>query len=408
MSLNQNNESLQEIIAYLNNLTDVEAAAKGIQRAAGTATPADYGIGYGVVSVNCGFSPDAVYITYGVLANGGEYGLVQGAGSLPFEEGLENTSQFFSLYDKNDGGMVSFFGKRNENGFEVYTQLVTWSYEYTVSLEPFHYIAVKYVDGESNGVSLPTLANEGTAEDLMSGKQLIDADGNVVFGSYTPPIITTGETSTKLTSNNTTITFTGLTGEPTMFTIFPLGNITLGTTRYVTNVSYDGTTTHGVYGYRSGQSGTSYYSQSYFTWTYDNGTLTVKTSSTTNGGYFSSSVTYQLNYSTISPSIKKASGTFDVVNGDAVVDCGFMPDAIEIVSGSYNGFTSNFSATFMDNINLKYLAVYTENFGDWHNGYCYLQRTPTGFEITGCKWYTDDLDEWVVNDTLTYRAVKYT
>lgn len=405
MSLNQNNESLQEIIAYLNNLTDVEAAAKGIQRAAGTVTPAYTGYG-GYVNINCGFKPDIVYLTAGYNSEIEGATFYSSTASAFTEEGVTNIE---SIVVNRDGmSFVELYTNQYDEGFEVHALKRYYDWAYEIYLEPLHYIAVKYVDGETNGVSLPTLANEGTSEDLMSGKQLIDADGNVVFGSYTPPIITTGETSTKLTSNNTTITFTGLTGEPTMFTIFPLGNITLGTTRYVTNVSYDGTTTHGIYGYRSGQSGTSYYSQSYFTWTYSNGTLTVKTSSTTNGGYFSSSVTYQLNYSTVSPSIKKTSGTFDLVNGDAVVDCGFMPDAIEISCGSYNGFTSNFSATFMDNVNEKYLAVYTENFGDWHNGYCYLQRTPTGFEINGCKWYTDDLDEWVVSDTLTYRAVKYT
>ena len=80
------------------------------------------------------------------------------------------------------------------------------------------------------------------------------------------------------------------------FSTMSTGNITLGTTRYVTGVHYDGTTTHGTYGYRSSSSGTSYYSASYFTWTYSNGTLTVKTSSTTNGGYFYNGVTYQLSY----------------------------------------------------------------------------------------------------------------
>ena len=102
--------------------------------------------------------------------------------------------------------------------------------------------------------------------------------------------------SVKPSSNITSISFTGLTGQPKMFAIIPTGNITLGSTRYVTGVMYDGSKTHGTYGYRSGSSGTSYYSASYFTWTYSNGTLTVITNSSTNGGIFSSSVTYQLAY----------------------------------------------------------------------------------------------------------------
>lgn len=37
----------------------------------------------------------------------------------------------------------------------------------------------------SSGVELPTLTNEGSASDLLSGKQLIDADGNIVTGTMT-------------------------------------------------------------------------------------------------------------------------------------------------------------------------------------------------------------------------------
>ena len=108
--------------------------------------------------------------------------------------------------------------------------------------------------------------------------------------------VSIGTVSTKPSSNSTSISFNGLTAEPKMFAIVPTGNITLGSTRYVTGVMYDGSTTHGVYGYRQSSSATSYYSASYFTWTYSNGTLTVRTSSITNGGNFTSSATYQLIY----------------------------------------------------------------------------------------------------------------
>jgi hypothetical protein len=110
------------------------------------------------------------------------------------------------------------------------------------------------------------------------------------------PDVTIGSASTKPSSNATSISFTGLTARPKMFAISPTGNITLGSTRYVTSVMYDGSTTHGTYGYRSSSSSTSYYSGSYFTWTYSNGTLTVTTNSSTNGGNFTSSTTYKLAY----------------------------------------------------------------------------------------------------------------
>lgn len=150
--------------------------------------------------------------------------------------------------------------------------------------------------GGGGGTVLPTLTNPGTAADLAAGKQLIDANGNVVTGTMSVSSVTVKTASTKPSSNSTSISFTGLTASPKMFAIIPTGNITLGTTRYVTGVVYNGSTVQGTYGYRSGSSGTSYYSSSYFTMTYSSGTLTVKTSSSTNGGNFSSSVTYQLVY----------------------------------------------------------------------------------------------------------------
>lgn len=108
--------------------------------------------------------------------------------------------------------------------------------------------------------------------------------------------VSVGSASTKPSSNATSISFTGLKGQPKMFAISPTGNITLSSTRYVTSVMYDGDTTHGTYGYRQSSSATSYYSASYFTWTYSNGTLTVRTNSSTNGGNFTSSATYKLAY----------------------------------------------------------------------------------------------------------------
>lgn len=111
-----------------------------------------------------------------------------------------------------------------------------------------------------------------------------------------PEIVAPLTKTTKPSANSTSIAFTGLTKEPKMFAISPTSNITLGTTRYVTGVMYDGEKTCGTYGYRSGSSATSYYSESYFTWTYSNGTLTVKTNSSSNGGNFTSGTTYQLTY----------------------------------------------------------------------------------------------------------------
>lgn len=102
--------------------------------------------------------------------------------------------------------------------------------------------------------------------------------------------------TTVLDSGARTISFTGLDAEPKMFVIIPIGELTLSSIRYVTGVVYDGSLTHGRYGYHTTSSGKSYYSSSYFTWTYNNGTLTVNTSSSNNGGNFAGTYDYRLVY----------------------------------------------------------------------------------------------------------------
>ena len=52
----------------------------------------------------------------------------------------------------------------------------------------------------NNGVDLPTLTNEGSASDLLSGKQLIDSEGNIVEGT----IVT--KTASNLTASGATVT----------------------------------------------------------------------------------------------------------------------------------------------------------------------------------------------------------
>lgn len=104
---------------------------------------------------------------------------------------------------------------------------------------------------------------------------------------------TIGTVTATPSSNSTSISFTGLPGDPKLIFLVPVQAITLSSsTRYVTNVAYDGEYTSGTYSTNS----TAYYSESYFTVSYGNGALTVRTSSATNGGYFRSGIMYSLTY----------------------------------------------------------------------------------------------------------------
>lgn len=54
--------------------------------------------------------------------------------------------------------------------------------------------------GDSGGVVLPDLTNEGAASDLLSGKQLIDSNGNIVEGTIAT------KSASNLTANGATVT----------------------------------------------------------------------------------------------------------------------------------------------------------------------------------------------------------
>lgn len=98
-------------------------------------------------------------------------------------------------------------------------------------------------------------------------------------------------------SNATTISFTGLAKEPKSFSVMTGAQIALATTRYVTSVMANGTTTYAtmVYTNNTRSAGTCYYSTA-FTWSYNNGTLTVTSPSgaSNTGGYFKSGTAYRL------------------------------------------------------------------------------------------------------------------
>lgn len=88
-------------------------------------------------------------------------------------------------------------------------------------------------------VELPTLTNEGSASDLLSGKQLIDGEGNVVTGT----IITKGAaTYTPSTSNQTIAAGTYCSGVQTIEGDSNLvaGNIKNGVSIFGVAGSYEG------------------------------------------------------------------------------------------------------------------------------------------------------------------------
>lgn len=137
-----------------------------------------------------------------------------------------------------------------------------------------------------------------TAASLLAGFTAHGADGEAITGTASASGAHIAETTKSLTSNATSIAFTGLSAQPKAFMLIATTQITVSSTYYVSSVMSNGTDTYGAY-VRKGSGSSSayqYVSSSYFSWTYSNGTLTVKTQSSTYGGYFKSSVTYRLIY----------------------------------------------------------------------------------------------------------------
>ena len=105
-------------------------------------------------------------------------------------------------------------------------------------------------------------------------------------------------TITKLQlSNSVTITFEGLTKEPTAFAVIANSEVTFSTSRKILSVVADGTSVYAVTGYRSGSNGVAYITGSNVNWSYSKGTLTVNSDSINTAGYFYAPITYVLVYS---------------------------------------------------------------------------------------------------------------
>ena len=94
-----------------------------------------------------------------------------------------------------------------------------------------------------------------------------------------------------------TITFEGLTKEPTAFAVIANSEVTFSASRKILSVVADGTSVYAVTGQASGSKGVAYITGSNVSWSYSNGTLTVNSDSKDTAGYFYSPIEYVLVYS---------------------------------------------------------------------------------------------------------------
>ena len=160
-------------------------------------------------------------------------------------------------------------------------------------------MAVNRVD-YGNTTLIDLTSDTVTAEKLLSGYTAHGADGEQITGVAEELHIGTATTTNSSTSN-TSISFT-VQGEPKMFVLVNTGNITLSSGYYyISSIVYDGSAHNGTYGYYKSGGGSSRYvyaNSTYYSHTYSNGTLTVKSSASSRssaGGAFYNT-TYKLVY----------------------------------------------------------------------------------------------------------------
>lgn len=143
-----------------------------------------------------------------------------------------------------------------------------------------------------------------------------------------------GTAQTQVGSGATSVAFTGLTDEPDYFSVIFKSNFgTSSGYQRVMSVAYDGTNTYGV-AMDSGAKALSSWS-----YTYSNGTLTVSSQGTNNGGYFHQPGYYQLTYGIggtvepveieVEPLSVTTNGTYTAPTGKA-----YSPVTVNVSGGS--------------------------------------------------------------------------
>ena len=144
--------------------------------------------------------------------------------------------------------------------------------------------------------------------------------------------------------------------------------------------------------------------------TYCSGVQTIKGDSNLIASNIKSGVSiFGVNGTVQTSSVQTKSGTFRVSNGSATINCGFQPDAIEIIiCDNCSGVDYNGAAIFTRSSRKKDLVIWDENDDSYPIGWMYVSRTSTGVSITSFEWNSTSWDSYSANNSYSYYAVKYT
>ncbi len=158
-------------------------------------------------------------------------------------------------------------------------------------------------------------------------------------------------------SGATSITFTGLTDEPDYFScIFKSNFATSSGYQRVIAVVYDGNSTYGL----AMDSGAK--AESSWSYTYSNGSLTISSQSTNNGGYFHQPGYYQLTYGiggTVEPTEIEVEPLSVTQNGTYTAPTGkaYSPVTVNVSGGSVNIDTKSMTNSSNQNTSISFSSM---------------------------------------------------
>ena len=166
-----------------------------------------------------------------------------------------------------------------------------------------------------------------------------------------------GTAETQVGSGATSVTFTGLSDEPDYFSVIFKSNFSTSSGyQRVMSVAYDGTNTYGV-AMDSGANALSSWS-----YTYSNGSLTVSSTGTNNGGYFHQPGYYQLTYGVggtvepveieVEPLSVTTNGTYTAPSGKA-----YSPVTVNVSGGSVNIDTKSMTNSSNQNTSISFSSM---------------------------------------------------
>ena len=215
---------------------------------------------------------------------------------------------------------------------------------HSVSVTPSVTNTTGYITGSTKTGTAVTVS----ASELVSGSQTITQNGTVDVTNLAEVVVSVegggstgpqmGQASRTLASASSSISFTGLQGEPTSFLLSCTTNLTTGASPFkVAAVVFDGTNLHGQIVTNTSNAQASYDGSS-FSKTYSNGTLTVSST----GPYFQATE-YVLDYSYGGTTSNIVTKDVQVGSGATSIEFTNLPEATPLFYSVI--FKSNFSTS---------------------------------------------------------------